>query len=104
MSETPQNTSPTYPTQAPPLQTMQSREMFEGQKAGQASLIFGILGLFFLGIVFGPLAIVKAKKAEQLNIPATAGKVLGWIDTLFGVAGIIIFVVLIGGMMAASQY
>jgi hypothetical protein len=41
--------------------------------------IFGVLGIFVLGIVFGPLAIVQASKAEALGVKATAGKVLGWI-------------------------
>lgn len=103
MSENPQPTQSFYPPQGPPTQTMQSREMFDGQKAAQTSLIFGIIGLFLLGIVFGPLAIVNAKKAEKLNIPATGGKVLGWIDTIFGIIGIIVFIVMIGGMVAVSQ-
>ncbi|NKX55989.1 hypothetical protein HGG74_15880 [Arthrobacter sp. E918] len=80
---------------------MQSDEMFRGQKHAQTSLIFGIIGLFFLGVVFGPLAIVQANKAEALKQPATAGKVLGWIDTIFGVISIIIFIVMMGGMFAA---
>ncbi|WP_139006186.1 hypothetical protein [Arthrobacter crystallopoietes] len=102
MSENPQQPPSYYPPQGPPTQTMQSREMFEGQKAAQSSLIFGLVGLFFLGVVFGPLAIINAKKAERLNIPATAGKVLGWIDTIFGVIGIIIFIVVIGGIAASG--
>lgn len=103
MSEHRQPTQSFYPPQGPPTQTMQSREMFDGQKAAQSSLIFGIIGLFFLGIVFGPLAIVNANKAEKLNIPATGGKILGWIDTIFGIIGIIVFIVVIGGMVAVSQ-
>jgi hypothetical protein len=101
LSETPQSNESYYPPQAPPVQTMQSREMFEGQKHAQRSLIFGILGLFFLGVVFGPLAIVSANKAERLHIPATAGKVLGWISAVWGAIAIIIFIVLMGSMLAA---
>lgn len=86
----------------PPVQTMQSNEMFRGQKHAQNALIFGIVGLFFLGIVFGPLAIVNAKKAEALNIPASGGKVLGWIDTIFGVIAIVAFFIIIGSMASMS--
>ena len=61
----------------------------EAAKAKRESLIFGILGLFILGIVFGPLALARAKKAENLGERATAGKVLGWIDLFFGIIGIV---------------
>ncbi|NKX55794.1 hypothetical protein [Arthrobacter mobilis] len=66
------------------------------------SLIFGIIGRFFLGVVFGPLVIVQANKAEALKQPATAGKVLGWIGVVFGVVSIIIFIVMLGSFAAAT--
>lgn len=49
------------------------------------SLVFGILSLFFLGLIFGPLAIWQAGKAQQevgYNGMAVAGKVLGWIGLI----------------------
>ena len=55
-------------------------------------LVFGILGLFLLGIVFGPLAISQAAKAERLNKPAVAGKVLGWISLIFGILQLLGFI------------
>lgn len=58
-------------------------------KARTTSLVLGIIGLFFLGIVLGPLAIMQANKAERLGERATAGKVLGWIATIFGILGAI---------------
>lgn len=70
------------PVPYPGYQQNYPPEYFQGQKLKETSLIFGIVGLFFLGIVFGPLAISKASKAESLGVPATAGKVLGWIDTV----------------------
>jgi len=47
--------------------------------------VFGVIGLFVLGIVFGPLAIVQAGRSEALGVTATAGKVLGWIGVGFGI-------------------
>ncbi|GER23951.1 hypothetical protein NCCP1664_24460 [Zafaria cholistanensis] len=64
-----------------------------GQQLAQTSMILGILSLFVVGVILGPIAIVKARQAERLNTPATVGKVTGWIGTILGVAGIVIFVV-----------
>lgn len=47
--------------------------------------VFGVIGLFVLGIVFGAVAIVQAGRAEALGVTATAGKVLGWIGVGVGV-------------------
>jgi uncharacterized iron-regulated membrane protein len=80
----------------------------EGEKAAQLSLILGIVGLFVAGIILGPLAIWQARKAERLGVPATAGKVLGWITTILYalavLAGIIFFVILVVGLGATSTY
>ena len=70
----------------------------QGGRDAQTALICGIVGLFFFGIVLGPIAIVKASAAERNNVPATAGKVLGWISTIFGVLSIIIFIFMMIGM------
>ena len=51
----------------------------QGQKHKTTALVLGIVGLFVLGIVLGPLAIWQAGKAERMGVKATAGKVLGWI-------------------------
>lgn len=96
---------PDQPTQQQPVPQAyytQSPQQVEAEKASQVSLICGILGLFFLGIILGPIAIVQANKAEKLGKAATAGKVLGWIDTIFGVLGLIGFIIVIGGMIAAG--
>lgn len=81
----------------------QSPQQVEAEKASQVSLICGILGLFFFGIILGPIAIIQANKAEKLGKAATAGKVLGWIDTIFGVLGLIGFIIVVGGMIAAGS-
>jgi uncharacterized Tic20 family protein len=86
-------------------QMMHSSE--EGAKAAQLSLIFGIVGLFALGLVFGPLALIQARKAERHNTPATAGKVLGWISTIWGLLVIVLLVLFFGtvaAFMPASGY
>lgn len=85
-----------------------SYERLEGEKAAQLSLIFGLVGFFVAGIVFGPLAIWQARKAEGFGVPATAGKILGWITTiLYGLAilaGILFVVIIIAGFGAAASY
>jgi len=62
----------------------------EGQSKAKIALVLGIIGLFLFGIILGPIAIVQANKAESLGAKATAGKVLGWIDTIFGILGIVL--------------
>lgn len=84
------------------VNTAYSADRMAGDKAAQLSLIFGIIGLFFAGIVFGPLAIWQAKKAESYNKAATAGKVLGWIDVIWGILSIVLFFTILGGLAAFS--
>jgi hypothetical protein len=69
----------------------------DGMRAKDAAVMFGVLGFFFLGIVFGPLAIMQAKKAEKFYGPATFGKVLGWIDILVAALWIWAFVAFLNG-------
>lgn len=68
----------------------------QGQNHKRNSVILGVIGLFLFGIILGPLALWQASKAEALGVKATAGKVLGWIDLIFGVLGL--FMVFSGGM------
>lgn len=68
-------------------------------RAAQLSLVFGILSLVLIGIVFGPLAIWQAGKAERAGADATAGKVLGWIGTALGLLGLVLVVVWVLFMM-----
>lgn len=103
MSQAPHNPQPAQ-YQAQPTQMAYSAQSAEADKAAQMSLIFGILGLFIVGIVFGPLAIWQASKAEKLHKPATAGKVLGWIGLILGilwVIGIIFWFVAFAAMMSS---
>lgn len=68
----------------------------QGEGHKRNSVILGVIGLFLLGIVLGPLALWQAGKAEALGVKATAGKVLGWIDLVFGALGL--FMLLGGGL------
>lgn len=56
----------------------------EGAKKAKQSLYIGIIGFFIMGIFLGFLAVVYAHQAEKIGTRATAGKVLGYVDILFG--------------------
>lgn len=91
--------------QGQPAYFTKSPQQVDADKASQLSLVFGIIGLFFFGILFGPLALVQASKAERLGSAATAGRVLGWIGTVFGVLGLIWFVfIMIAFFSALASY
>lgn len=80
----------------------------EGEKAAQLSLVLGITGFFVAGLILGPLAIWQARRAESLGVPATAGKVLGWILTvLWGsvlLALIVLVVFLFAGFASVNRF
>lgn len=91
---------PNYPN----VQQNNSLEFFRGSKFKEKSVIFGVIGFFFLGIIFGPLAIINANKAEALHHSATLGKVLGWIDTIAGILWILFFaLIIIGGASSGAR-
>lgn len=69
----------------------------EGARAKSTAVLLGVVGFFFLGIIFGPLAIMQARKAEKYYGPATFAKVLGWIDTLIGLFWTWVFVGFLNG-------
>jgi vacuolar-type H+-ATPase subunit I/STV1 len=81
-----------------------SPEYAAGKKLQETSLLFGILGLFFFGFVFGPLAIINANKAERAGFPATAGKVLGWISSILSALGVLVSVLLIVGLTVSGTH
>lgn len=70
----------------------------QGQKHRTTAVVLGIVGLFVLGIVLGPLALWQAGKAERLGVKATAGKVLGWIALVGSLIGM--FVLFGGGLQS----
>lgn len=98
-----QQPQPYHPSAYPSMHAMgYSPEYVEGKKVAETSLLFGILGLFVLGFVFGPLAIINANKAERMGFPATAGKVLGWIASGLSALGVVFTVLLLIGLAASG--
>ncbi|MFJ6415775.1 hypothetical protein [Paeniglutamicibacter sp. NPDC091659] len=92
------------PYQGAPTYIQNSPEQLRGAQLAQTSMILGILSLFVVGIILGPIAISKAKKAEELHTAATVGKVTGWIGTILAILSIIAFVLItVVAGMAASQ-
>lgn len=91
-------------TQFPPYPMSAQRP--GGHAAGESfknqSLLFGALGFVFAGFVLGPLAIHYAQKAEALNVPATAGKVLGWVNVVICAFYVAFFQVLIYFLVFAA--
>ena len=72
----------------------------DGKGLAIASLVCGIVGLFFFGIILGPLAIVfsvMARKKGFTSGMATAGLVLG----IIAVVLYVIAIVLCGSAMTA---
>ena len=94
----PTDNTPQYnganPYQGAPAYTQNSPEQLRGSQLAQTSMILGILSLFVVGIILGPIAISKAKQAEQLNVAATVGKVTGWIGTILSLLSIVGFIIL----------
>ena len=65
-----------------------------GKGYGIASLILAIIGIFFLGIILGPIAIilgVMGRKRDDSKGLATAGLIIGIIVTILAIIGLIIF-------------
>lgn len=69
------------------------------------ALVFGLIGLFFAGIIFGILALVNAnacKKAGYTDGKVTAGFVLGIIDLVaLVVIMLVVFGIMGGAVMSA---
>lgn len=100
-SQAPQNAYP----QGAYQQQGYSPTRIEGEQLAQQSMIFGIISIFVLGVILGPIAIVKANKAEKLNVSATAGKVTGWIGSIFGVLQFFyIVLILLFAIGSAASY
>lgn len=76
-----------------PVTMGQLRWYMEGMRHARLATVFGILAIFSLGALFGPLAIARSKKAEAFGVPApedgcSAGlesgcSPCGWCSSLF---------------------
>lgn len=73
------NPFPQQPVNDQPLTFGQFRYYMQGLQHARDAVLLGALGIFTLGVVFGPLALSQAKKAEAYGADATNGKVLAWI-------------------------
>ncbi len=54
----------------------------DGERAKRNAQICAIVGFFFVGFIFGPIAITQATRAERAGVDAKGWKVLGWIDLI----------------------
>lgn len=94
----PQGPIPQQPANDQPLTFGQFRYYMQGLQHARDAVLLGALGILLLGVVFGPLALSQARKAEAYGVDATNGKVLAWIaigwfclQALFIIAYLIFF-------------
>lgn len=84
-----------YPTPSPTYHQFyveKPAEILEGEKLAKTSTILGIVSVLFLGLILGPIAIVKAARAEKLGVDSTVGKVTGWLGTIWGAIYILLVI------------
>lgn len=75
----------------------------QAQRAGQLSIAFGVIGLVFnLGLIFGPLAIWQANRAESMGGVGLGGRVLGWVAVALAIVVTLFFVVY--GVVLVSMF
>lgn len=72
----------------------------EGAAFRSKATTFAVIGIFFFGVIFGPLAIRNANKAEALGVRAPFGRICGWI-VLIG-NGLNICLLILGAVLALS--
>lgn len=84
---------PVYPPSDPrPVSMGQLQWYMEGMRHARLAAVFGVIGIFSFGVVFGPLAIIEAKKAEGFGVAAQEGKVLGWVGIGISILWILLFI------------
>ena len=87
---------PTYqqPMYAQPMMAVvpKTPQQIAGEQAAQTSMTLGVIGLVLLltgvggvvTVVLGIIGVKKAAEAERQGVPATGGKVMGWISLIGG--------------------
>lgn len=60
----------------------------EGERFRTKATLYAVTGIFLFGVVFGPLAIMNAGKAEERGVQAPFGKICGWIVLVLNGLGI----------------
>jgi hypothetical protein len=85
-----------------PVTWGQFRFYMQGLQHARDGLVLGLIGIFFFGIVFGPLALSQARKAEAFGVNAQNAKVVGWIaigwfcvQFLFLIAYVVFFLIIL---------
>ncbi|BAV86516.1 hypothetical protein RA11412_0217 [Rothia aeria] len=67
-------------------------QQIAGEQAAQTSMTLGVIGLVLLltglggviTLILGIIGVKKAAEAERQGVPATGGKVMGWISLIGG--------------------
>jgi hypothetical protein len=73
----------------------------EGAAFKSKATMFAIIGIFFFGVIFGPLAIRNAGKAEALGVRAPFGRICGWI--VFVLNGLNICFIILAAVFVLSS-
>ncbi|WP_344684838.1 MULTISPECIES: hypothetical protein [Actinomycetes] len=89
MPAPPQGALPAPPPAGPPMPPPPNPQTQNAERDASVSLALGIVGLFFLHIVLGPVAIGFAVRARRNGHRALPGLVLGWISLAIGVLTLI---------------
>lgn len=80
---------------------LRQQELMQAQSWATPALVLGIVGLFTVPFILGPLALWQASKARRVGHDASAGWVLGWICTLWGAAVLLAPLILVGLFLGA---
>lgn len=87
---------PTYqqPMYAQPMMAVvpKTPQQIAGEQAAQTSMTLGVIGIVLLltgvggvvTLILGIIGVKKAAEAERQGVPATGGKVMGWISLIVG--------------------
>ena len=104
---------PTYqqPMYAQPMMAVvpKTPQQIAGEQAAQTSMTLGVLGLVLLltgfggviTLILGIIGVKKAAEAERQGVPATGGKVMGWISLIGGGLLTILAILAIGFVIIA---
>ena len=104
---------PTYqqPMYAQPMMAVvpKTPQQIAGEQAAQTSMTLGVIGLVLLltgfggviTLILGIIGVKKAAEAERQGVPATGGKVMGWISLIGGGLLTILTILVIGFVIIA---
>ena len=104
---------PTYqqPMYAQPMMAVvpKTPQQIAGEQAAQTSMTLGVIGLVLLltgfggviTLILGIIGVKKAAEAERQGVPATGGKVMGWISLIGGGLLTILTILVIGFVIVA---